>query len=229
VVTAAGNAGLNTDPALKPVEKIDSARAFYAHYKFLLGPLYEKYDFENLVKVTDETAYMTSMRLASCGLAGAAGMNISRNVMIDRIFGNYMAKRYPENNIYSFLFAYMMPINPEDKGTIFDPDVVGAWHSSEMWFAFNSMREGVPPHRPWTQKDFDFGKLVNSYWANFIKTGDPNGEGLPVWPKSDENYGYAELSDPPVMVTGLETELDKLIYEFTTLEYADDLKEAGAI
>jgi len=30
---------------------------------------------------------------------------------------------------------------------------------------------------------------MSAYWANFIKTGNPNGGGLPVWPKASLNAG----------------------------------------
>ena len=42
---------------------------------------------------------------------------------------------------------------------------------------------------------------MNSYWANFAKTGDPNGEKLPDWPLYDtqkEEILDIELNGSPV-------------------------------
>ena len=34
----------------------------------------------------------------------------------------------------------------------------------------------------WTDEDRQLSKEINGYFVNFIKTGDPNGKGLPAWP-----------------------------------------------
>ena len=34
---------------------------------------------------------------------------------------------------------------------------------------------------PWQESDRRLGDVMSSYWANFAKTGDPNGPGLPRW------------------------------------------------
>jgi para-nitrobenzyl esterase len=33
----------------------------------------------------------------------------------------------------------------------------------------------------WTEDDYNVSKAMQDYFANFIKTGNPNGEGLPTW------------------------------------------------
>jgi para-nitrobenzyl esterase len=39
---------------------------------------------------------------------------------------------------------------------------------------------------------------MGSYWSNFAKTGDPNGEGLPRWPAySQDGYQVMHLRADP--------------------------------
>jgi para-nitrobenzyl esterase len=37
----------------------------------------------------------------------------------------------------------------------------------------------------WTPEDYAVSQTVQSYWARFIQTGDPNAPGLPEWPRYD--------------------------------------------
>lgn len=75
------------------------------------------------------------------------------------------------------------------------------------------MRENVPPCRPWTQWEFQLADIMSSYWANFIKNGDPNGEGLPNWPAADERHGWTDLGDAIAAHQGLETKQDQLMWD----------------
>lgn len=73
-------------------------------------------------------------------------------------------------------------------------------HSSELPFVFNGLPAGKA------------GITLSAYWANFIRTGNPNASGLPVWPA----YGKARQSirfeaDGPQPVTDLRAELCDLL------------------
>ena len=57
-------------------------------------------------------------------------------------------------------------------------DENGAWHSSDLWYWF-----GTLPNcwRPMEEKDYELSNQMTDYLCNFAKTGNPNGENLPVW------------------------------------------------
>lgn len=70
----------------------------------------------------------------------------------------------------------------------------GAPHATEIPFVFNTVlaRYG----KDLTPADKAIAEAANSYWVNFAKTGNPNGNGLPVWPayspKSDIILDFTE-------------------------------------
>lgn len=57
-------------------------------------------------------------------------------------------------------------------------DTNGAWHSSDLWYMFGTLANGW---RPFTEWDYELSGYMMDYLANFVKTGNPNGQNLPVW------------------------------------------------
>ena len=177
----------------------------------MLGDLYDKYDFDALVDVRDEDAELVSRYLAAHGLTEG----FFSGVHYSRAFGAYQAAHHPGSRCWSYLFTHIVPSRPDEAGTDRDQAKHLVWHSGELWYTFGSLRDNVPPARQWHEADFRLADLVTGYWANFIATGDPNGEGLPHWPQAGASRGYIELDDVPVGHEGVEPGLDEMLCEYT--------------
>lgn len=57
-------------------------------------------------------------------------------------------------------------------------DDAGAFHSAELWYVFGTLDRCW---RPLDDADQELCRVISGYWANFAKSGDPNGDGLPDW------------------------------------------------
>jgi len=65
------------------------------------------------------------------------------------------------------------------------PQAQGAVHSAEIEYALGNL----PTNRvyDWQPDDYKVSEIMQTLFANFIKTGNPNGLGVPEWPAVDNN------------------------------------------
>ncbi len=96
------------------------------------------------------------------------------------------------NEIGAQLFAEIQSRNGKAPyyyifGPSFPGDNAGAFHSSDLWFEFETL---MKCWRPFDGHHYDLARKMCNYWTNFAKTGNPNGNDadgtpMPEWKKFD--------------------------------------------
>ena len=71
------------------------------------------------------------------------------------------------------------------------PPALGAVHSAEIEYAMGNLATNKV--YAWTPDDYKVSDTMRAYFANFVKTGNPNGAGLPAWPASNASTPSAYL------------------------------------
>jgi len=81
------------------------------------------------------------------------------------------------NKVYRYHYEHPRPKTREHPDI---PPSKGAVHSSEIEYALGNL----PTNRvfDWQPEDWLVSEIFQAYFANFIKTGNPNGLALPDWP-----------------------------------------------
>ncbi|KAL1600742.1 hypothetical protein SLS60_007130 [Paraconiothyrium brasiliense] len=116
------------------------------------------------------------------------------------------------DEVYMSLFSYTSDYNPV------------ALHASDINFMFGTIDQPLfynPPFVQYSEADRKFSNAIITYWANFAKIGDPNGEStddLPVWPKYRGDAGD---------VMGLGQELGPTQIQIARFRFIDSLYKEG--
>jgi len=103
--------------------------------------------------------------------------------------------------VYRYLYS---KLRPALVGASAPAYAAGAPHAAEIEYCMGNLR--LIKEFAWTADDYQVSETMNNYFANFIKTYNPNGKNLPEW-----KVVTANDPTPPVMVIDVKSRTEKAL------------------
>lgn len=157
-------------------------------------------EFKDFLRAADENELKAKAKEL---FGGDADKFLSYPAATEKTAGGYAEISAPEVGVKEAFRAESRLKDPKNCYYYrFIPDIPGedhpgTFHSCDLWFFFETLAKCT---RPYEGRHYDIARQMCDYWANFIKTGDPNGcdlngNRLPEWkPFTAESCNEMEFS-----------------------------------
>jgi para-nitrobenzyl esterase len=169
-------------------------------------------DFEEVLKLypcaTDKDVEVMATQLASDRFISYSTWkwsDLAANNSTQPVFRYLYSKLRPEL-VDKSLASGLAGGTVKADGNTPKPKAVGAPHACEIEYCMGNLH--LVKEYAWTADDFKVSETMSKYFANFIKTGNPNGSKLPEW-----QAVKAGDTNPAVMIIDIESRTEKSTIE----------------
>jgi len=183
------------------------AKGLEAHIPLLIGTTNREFSFdgppEALRKFVEQFAGKLAPRAMELyGLTnGAAGQadplygSVGNQWLADQIFRcpvttQALSHTAAKNAVYEYQLEHAIPGQEKD----------GAVHSADLPYVFGFYPKTGNIAGPFGAVDFKIADWVETYWANFARSGDPNGASVPNWPEFSKSQNYISITQDGTIV-----------------------------
>jgi para-nitrobenzyl esterase len=165
-------------PGLRPASRVPMLVGFNADEGSALGKDYGSSDPDKLQQLIADRFGASARLFSPLYPASTPEGRVESNRQIRRDAGAgalyvWARRRGDSPPVYAYQWTHIEP-GPQSGHWL-------AFHSSEIPYVFQTF--AASPERPFTAADRALSQRISTYWLNFVRGGDPNGAGLPRWPK----------------------------------------------
>lgn len=183
---------------------------------FMQGQPYSEKNYVDKVKETYPTDYEKVLKLYPHGSSkeiehSATALASDRFIAYSTWKWFDLHRKHSDQPVYRYLYSKIRPplvdqnLTPglaggtmqRDPNAPKAPEPIGAPHACEIEYCMGNLH--LVKDYAWTPDDYKVSETMQQYFANFIKTGNPNSDGLLNWPAAK-----AQEVSPPVMIINTE-------------------------